>query len=244
MASALDGVRAGDWVVGVQVADAPAAAVVEDDDRQVVVGRFMGRGGWPVDPHRNVGEVAVSDGPFLDPQVGQHFRGRLQQPEPLACDLDAVGRGEGQRERVEQRLERRIDTRPGAGRAASWTHRTQHRNYPYSAARNAASPDPARRWRRAPHRRSRRSRAPLSRRCAPRRGHRRRPAARRSGCRRRAAGRGRRRRCRRAAGRPGSARGPAPFPAAGWTCRFRLRTNGRTSAIGLGVKDRARRRSR
>jgi hypothetical protein len=73
------------------------AAVVEDHHRQVVVLRDR----WPVDPHRDVVEVAVADGPLLDAQVGQHFRGRLQQPELFTRRLDAVGLGEGQRKRVE-----------------------------------------------------------------------------------------------------------------------------------------------
>ena len=69
-----DGVCAGDRVVGVEVAERKAAAVVEDDDRQVAV---LGDR-RPVDADRDVGEVTVPDGAILDPQIRQHLRGCLQ----------------------------------------------------------------------------------------------------------------------------------------------------------------------
>ena len=69
-----DGVRAGDGVVGVQVAEAEPAAVVEDDDGQALSSAT----GRPVDANGNVGELAVTDRAVLDPQVRKHFRGHLE----------------------------------------------------------------------------------------------------------------------------------------------------------------------
>ena len=57
-----DGMGACDVVMGVQVADAPAAPVVEDHHWQVAV--LLDR--RPVDPDRNVVDVAVADDAFLD----------------------------------------------------------------------------------------------------------------------------------------------------------------------------------
>ena len=187
----------GSWVS--RSPSAETAAVVEDDDGQGLVWRSR----RPVDPDRNVGEVTVTDRPLFDPQVRQHFRGYLELAQPRARDLDAVGRVEGHRECVEQRLQRRIDARSGDGRLSHAVHRTPPASPVQRIPQRRQPAVHARRWPRAPHRRSRGSRAPSSRRCAPRRERRRRPATRRSGCRRRAAGRDRRRRCRRAAGRPG-----------------------------------------
>jgi hypothetical protein len=86
--------------------------VVEDDDRQVgVLGDRR-----PVDAGRDVGEVAAADRAFLDPHLRQQFRGWFQLAELLAGHLDPVIDGERQRERVEQRLQRRVDLWSGGSR--------------------------------------------------------------------------------------------------------------------------------
>ena len=92
-----DGMRSRDQIVGIQIAERPAAAVVVDDDRQVgVLGDRR-----PVDADRDVGEITMTDGAFLDPHVRKHFRGCLQLAELLAGHFDPVVDGERQRKRVE-----------------------------------------------------------------------------------------------------------------------------------------------
>ncbi len=103
-----DGVGAGHRVVGVQVTERPAAAVVEHHHRQVVVLRDR----RPVDAHGNAGDIPVIDGAFLDSHVGQRFRWRLQLPHLLTGHLDTVVGGELERECLKQCLHGRIDAGP------------------------------------------------------------------------------------------------------------------------------------
>ena len=102
-----DGVRAGHVVVGVQVADAPTAAVIEDDHRQVVVLRDR----RPVDAHRNVVDLTVPDDALLDPHLRQHLGRRSNGAHPFAGHLDTVVDGEFEGYRVHQGLEDGVDGR-------------------------------------------------------------------------------------------------------------------------------------
>ena len=106
-----DGVGARHRVVGVQVADRPASAVVEHHHRQVVVLCYR----RPVDAHGDVGDIPVVDGAFFDSHVRQRFRWRLQLPHLLAGYVYTVVGGELERERVQQCLHGRVDARPRGG---------------------------------------------------------------------------------------------------------------------------------
>ncbi|OBJ48929.1 hypothetical protein A9W94_03425 [Mycobacterium asiaticum] len=90
-----------DVVVSVQAAERPSATVVEDDHRQVL----LRRGRWPVDPHRDVLMLPITDAPVLDSQIGQQLGRRLQRGQACSGHLDAVGRGKGHRHCVEQHLQ-------------------------------------------------------------------------------------------------------------------------------------------
>jgi hypothetical protein len=123
-------------VVGVEVADRPAATVVVHDDRQTVV--CVDR--RPVDARRDVGDVAMTDRALLDSHVRQHLRGRLDRSELLAGHLDAVVDGELQRHRVEKCLQVGVDARTCHVAQASARRRADN---PRSTASVAAGTTPA-----------------------------------------------------------------------------------------------------
>ena len=103
-----DGVGAGHSVVGVEIADRPAAAMVEDHHREVVM---LGNRG-PVDTDWNVGQVAVADGSLFDPHGGQGFWRHQALSRFLAGHFDTVLDREPEWKSVEHRLQGGVDARP------------------------------------------------------------------------------------------------------------------------------------